>query len=139
METEKKEPQLTTIEMLKKLQHSKDTNCANLAKKLLANETTAEVELKFAGPFMTYVLQGCFEKALLLADKDNREALNVGGVKYVWLNPETGKFSNSWQESTYPFADTDTLIKAAKDGWKLIKYECLNDENFEFMNQMKLR
>lgn len=139
METEKIEPKLTTIEMLRKLQFSADTNCANLAKKLLANETTAEIELKYAGPFMTYVLTNCFEKALGVASIENWKALLAGGVKYVFLNPETGKFSNSWHEGDHKHITDEALAQATKDNWKLIKYECLNDDNFEFMNQMKLR
>ena len=76
MEMEKIEPQLTTIEMLKKLQYSKDINCRNLAKRLLENETTAEVELKYAGEFMTYVLTGCFHKALDAANDWNKNVLD---------------------------------------------------------------
>lgn len=61
--------------------------------------------------------------------------------KYVWMNPITGKFSNSWNEELHQIAGGDTLIneEANKEGWKLIKYECVNDEDFEFINKMRLR
>ena len=61
----------------------------------------------------------------------------------VWLNIQTGEFSNSWSAEDLP----DTLIKDANDIakqsgqsiWKLIEYECLNDREFTFNQLMKLR
>lgn len=65
-------------------------------------------------------------------------------MKYVWLNIHTGKFSNSWDEQTHQEwgvgIPNDELIKARKEeGVVLLKYECLNDPDFELYNQMKLR
>jgi len=63
--------------------------------------------------------------------------------KLVWLNIETGEFSNSWNEKDYidSSCSTHVLIEQAKDcpSWKLIEYECLNDEDFELMHLMRLR
>ena len=59
--------------------------------------------------------------------------------RYCWLNINDGKFSNSWSEEDMKYIDDEMLSIANKDGWKLIKYECLTDEKFEFYNQMQLR
>lgn len=59
--------------------------------------------------------------------------------RYCWLNINDGKFSNSWSEEDMKYIDDEMLSIANKDGWKLIKYQCLTDENFEFYNQMQLR
>lgn len=63
-----------------------------------------------------------------------------GEKKYVWLNLETGEFSNSWDEKSHN--DLNPLdYGQGGDGslWKCIEYTCLNDSEFEFMNKMKLR
>lgn len=60
-------------------------------------------------------------------------------MKYVWLNINTGKFSNSWDEKTYNDAKKRGLFDNISPGWKLIKYESLNDSEFEFYNMMKLK
>lgn len=64
--------------------------------------------------------------------------------KYVWLNLNTGKFSNSWDENE-PRFNIEEFIKEANtikdnngDVWKLIEYTCLNDPEFDFNNLMKL-
>jgi hypothetical protein len=36
------------------------------------------------------------------------------------------------------YIDEDMLKLAKEDGWKLIKYECLTDDDFEFYNKMQL-
>jgi hypothetical protein len=65
-------------------------------------------------------------------------------MKQVWLNINDGKFSNSWP-SDDPLRPemwdngSDRLKEAARDGWKLIEYKCVNDPEFELYNQMKLR
>lgn len=66
--------------------------------------------------------------------------------KLVWLNVETGKFSNSWDEdefSNVKGCSREELISEANNRsngiWKLIEFECLNDEDFEFMNLMVLK
>lgn len=59
---------------------------------------------------------------------------------YVWLNINTGEFSNSWNSEEYDKSLKQSDIdEAKKKGWKLIKYSCINDENFQFYNKMKLR
>lgn len=59
--------------------------------------------------------------------------------KYVWLEIATGKFSNSWDEKENELVDQEILDIAKKDGWKLIKYQCLTDDNFEFYNRMIIK
>lgn len=64
-------------------------------------------------------------------------------TKKVWLNLVDGTFSNSWQSGgpyDIKFPNYDEEIKeAAKRGWKLIEYRCINDPEFELYNKMKLR
>lgn len=63
-------------------------------------------------------------------------------TKYVWLNLKTGEFSNSWdyEEMNWPSSlSPEKLAEEPVEGFKLIKYECLNDEDFELSNLMKLR
>ena len=57
-------------------------------------------------------------------------------MRYVWLNIQTGEFSNSWDEKQQKYAEP---IMQENDHWKLIKYEALNDKNFEFSNFMKIK
>jgi len=47
----------------------------------------------------------------------------------------------SWTEEIEKLygCDAELQEKANKDGMKLIKYQCVNDHEFEFYNQMKLR
>lgn len=62
--------------------------------------------------------------------------------QYVWLDLTTGKFSNSWTEEEnkkYISNDTEMMKKANEHNWKLIEYSCVNDENFNFCNQMKIK
>jgi len=60
--------------------------------------------------------------------------------KYVWLNLETGEFSNSWGGgTTIPYLPTKELLELAEGiPWKLIEFSCLNDEGFEFNNLMRI-
>lgn len=62
-------------------------------------------------------------------------------MHYVWVNLNDGHFSNSWNITEYPEHVIDEVAKqhSPEDGWKLIKYECVNDPNFVFYNQMKLK
>lgn len=62
-------------------------------------------------------------------------------LKRVWLNIVNGEFSNSWQaENDVRYTNYEEEIKeAAKRGWKLIEYRCVNDPDFELYSQMKLR
>lgn len=67
--------------------------------------------------------------------------IGTPSFRYVWLNMNTGKFSNSWNEEThnkYIADDEEELALARKDNWKLIKYQCLSDEKFEFYDLMKI-
>lgn len=78
--------------------------------------------------------------------------------KYVWLNTVTGEFSNSFEakdlgmvngklegfikealEESKKEIEENKGILSEKTAYKLIKYECLNDDNFDFNNYMKLR
>ena len=63
-------------------------------------------------------------------------------MMYAWLNIETGKFSNSWTEEEHKkYFDEKTIAEhfEQQPHWKLIRYECVNDKNFEFIHHMKLR
>jgi len=59
-------------------------------------------------------------------------------MKQVWLNINTGEFSQSWSPEDYKdFLETE-IKDANTRGWKLIEYTCLNDTNFELCNLMKI-
>lgn len=60
--------------------------------------------------------------------------------RYVWLNLNTGEFSNSWDSKNHELLTKggDTWMDAISKGWKLIEYTCLNDETFELYNKMKI-
>lgn len=63
-------------------------------------------------------------------------------TNYVWLNTLSGEFSESWDEETnQKHLDEGFVEKMKKDqpSWKLLKYECLNDENFKFNKYTKLK
>lgn len=68
---------------------------------------------------------------------------NLEKKKYVWLNLNTGEFSNSWgdEDMLKGVSDLDSLIEDFQHapGWKLIEYTCLSDETFEFNGLMKIR
>lgn len=53
-------------------------------------------------------------------------------VRYCWLTPELD-FSLSWSEEDHEkFFDKDMQEKANKENWRLIKYEVLTGQDFEF-------
>ena len=60
--------------------------------------------------------------------------------KLVWLNIETGEFSNSWTNGEYD-TDKEELLNNTDSNsrWKLIEFECLTDEDFEFSHFMRIR
>ena len=61
-------------------------------------------------------------------------------MRYVWLNINDGRFSNSFGQAEYEtILRGQEIEKAAKEGWKLISYQCLNDHNFKFNLNMRLR
>jgi hypothetical protein len=68
--------------------------------------------------------------------ESNIENANI--IRYCWLNINNGEFSNSWDIDSMKYIDRDMLKLAKEDGWKLIKYECLTDDDFEFYNKMQL-
>ena len=61
-------------------------------------------------------------------------------MKYVWLNINTGEFSNSWSQETHDkyckFIESDQWFK--ENGFKLIKYECVSNPEFDFYDKMKI-
>ena len=61
-------------------------------------------------------------------------------MKYVWLNIKTGEFSNSWSEAEENMIDRHPkqIENDTEEGWKLIKYECTNNEDFEFTHRMRI-
>jgi hypothetical protein len=58
--------------------------------------------------------------------------------RYVWLNINNGEFSNSWNEEDQKYVSEESMERAREDGWKLIKYQCLTDDNVQFYNMMKV-
>jgi hypothetical protein len=58
-------------------------------------------------------------------------------MKYVWLNIQTGEFSNSWTEKEQEEFHPENHLNPNNKHWKLIKYECINEPEFEFYNMMK--
>jgi hypothetical protein len=64
-------------------------------------------------------------------------------MKYVWLNLNTGEFSNSWNEEQHKETEgawtEESIDNATKSGWKLLQYSCLNDPSFELYDRMKLK
>ena len=60
-------------------------------------------------------------------------------VRYCWLTPELD-FSASWDEKEHKeFFNRDRITKLANEkGWRLIKYEVLVGEDFEFPYKAKL-
>lgn len=71
-------------------------------------------------------------------NKHNKMENSSNNFRYVWLNLNNGKFSCSWGEEHQKIVDEEMLEKAKRDNWKLIKYECINDESFEFYDLMKI-
>lgn len=60
-------------------------------------------------------------------------------MKYFWLNINTGEMSDGFTEQdVIKYLDEEILAIATKNGFKLIKYECVNDENFEFYSRMAI-
>ena len=60
--------------------------------------------------------------------------------KFVWLDLETGCFSNTWDESEHTPEELAQVIKDMKDQpfCKLIEYTCHTDETSQFMNRMRI-
>lgn len=61
-------------------------------------------------------------------------------MKRVWLNINTGEFSDSWvlTETLDKVLTQDVIADAATRGWKLIEYNCINDQAFELCDLMKV-
>ena len=62
-------------------------------------------------------------------------------TRYVWLDLNTGEFSDSWDQELHERCGGDSLAGNTHtlEGHKLIKYECINDEEFEFNNLMRIK
>jgi len=60
--------------------------------------------------------------------------------RLVWLNMNTGEFSNSWGVDEYKGESFSPqyLIKDGNENWKLLEYFCYNDDDFEFFNLMQI-
>ena len=61
---------------------------------------------------------------------------------YVWLDIETGKFSNSWTEAEHQKYFTDRDLEEhhkTHPTWKLISYESLSDKEFMFTRLMTIK
>lgn len=62
-------------------------------------------------------------------------------MKRVWLNINTGEFSNTWEKGSDGDDWVDSLISGGghiNEGWKLIEYKCLNDQTFELYRSMSI-
>lgn len=87
-----------------------------------------------------------FKPEFVKAVEDAREmlaAFDAQPSKLVWLNLEDGSFGESFDPSPSGYAHPDELVKSsdsiAKPLWKLIEFRCLNDSEFTFTNDMRLR
>lgn len=62
--------------------------------------------------------------------------------RYVWFNIDTGEFSNSWTDNDMVELkiDLNQLVEDAQENtrWKLISYECLSHDDFQFYDLMKI-
>ncbi len=71
----------------------------------------------------------------------NRYDNQLGGKgmkRYCWLDMKTGEFSSSWTEDDMRGETIEEITAATSSNWKLIKYECLNDSDFEFYDLMQI-
>ena len=65
--------------------------------------------------------------------------------RFVWLNIQTGEFSNSWDVNSNMEGSTQEIIERHKADpdkykhWKLIKYSCPSDLEFEFTKRMRIK
>ena len=66
--------------------------------------------------------------------------LGDGMAKYVLMNLETGEFSNTWDDTIQGSVVDEKYMEYLKKApqWKLIKFECVNDVNFEFCHLMRI-
>ncbi len=63
-------------------------------------------------------------------------------MKRVWLNINTGQFSNSWLPGVFGdsyISEPKIQQEATERGWKLIEYQCINDPAFELYDRMRIR
>lgn len=61
-------------------------------------------------------------------------------MKRVWLNINTGEFSDSWvpSETINNYLTPEYINESTARGWKLIEYNCINDQAFELCDLMKV-
>jgi hypothetical protein len=62
-------------------------------------------------------------------------------IRYVWYNIADGTFSDSWADDEYSDEQLQDAIDHSKENlstptWKLLRYECVNDNDFEFSKLM---
>lgn len=87
----------------------------------------------------------------LKQDLNNVESdvVEKGTIRMVWLNIDTGEFSNSWQpfelRTEGPLSVRQLIMDARaadiqrnRPAWKLIRYSCLTDDAFEFSSRMRI-
>lgn len=73
--------------------------------------------------------------------KPINELRKIPTTKFVWLNINDGTFSNSWElddHITRKYMDELLQNTTRNDGIKLIEFNCVNDDTFEFNNLMKI-
>lgn len=78
----------------------------------------------------------------------------MSNIKYAWLNVQNGEFSNTWCRNDFPFGDLSSESEEEfqqkmenfveehhknQKNIKLIKFECVNDSDFEFTSLMKIK
>ncbi len=72
-------------------------------------------------------------------NESTKTSIPAPHFKYVWLFLDTGEFSNSWDEETHKLVDEQMIQSAKERNVKLIKYQCLTDDTFEFYRMMRLK
>lgn len=87
-----------------------------------------------------------FTKEFIATVENARKALagfDTQPAQFVWLNLETGQFSESWNASLSRHFTPESLVHdvhaTAQPLWKLLEYRCLSDGEFSFNNKMRLR
>jgi hypothetical protein len=61
--------------------------------------------------------------------------------RYVWLNTNTGEFTDSWEKDDVKYMPSHKLVKADtvdESPWRLIKYRCINSRTINFHSGHKL-
>lgn len=71
-------------------------------------------------------------------DKSGKVEIGIKdpNIKQVWLSYPEGTFSVSWTKTEI---DHNDLLHLVDKKNKLIEYKCINDEDFNFNQHMKLK